>query len=570
MLGRTKHDATAPAVLLVVSVLLAGFGGLGKAASGSAWANGLTDGVAVAIEARLAEESDRPRGAAEHAEFLALQTFYLERGYAPAWLAADGLTGQGRALATVLQNAWDNGLEPSDYGVGRIQALRQASGGEGRGQLDYLLSRMLLRYGRDLHSGRVKPGEVDRELFIYPRSIDPLGLLAEATVAEDIAGYLADLAPDSREYLRLKNALSAYRALARQGGWRPLPQGETLKPSMSDPRVPLLRERLIQIGDLAPTSVSAELTLFYDDSLVEAVKRFQFRHGLEQDGAVGKKTLAALNVPVEARIEQMLLNMERRRWMAGDRPRDNGGSYIFVNLADFELKVVDGERTIFDSRVVVGTSYHRTPVFSGEMTYLELNPYWNVPPSIARKELLPKIKQDVSYLAQQNMRVFSGWDGAASELDPTAINWAAVSAGSFPYKLRQDPGEGNALGRVKFMFPNRFNVYLHDTPSRALFQRTVRSFSHGCIRVQYPLELAELLLRNDPAWSPERIEAVIASGKRQVVTLKQPMPVHITYLTAWVNKDGSVHFRDDIYGRDKRLADALQLSRSSLGRSLAQ
>jgi murein L,D-transpeptidase YcbB/YkuD len=398
------------------------------------------------------------------------------------------------------------------------------------------------------------------ELFVYPRDTDPHRLLAKATAAEDIGLYLATLAPDSREYRRLKHALSAYRVLARKGGWQALPGGETLKPGMSDPRVPLLRERLIQLGDLAPTIVVGELTLFYDDSLVQAVKRFQYRHGLDQDGAVGKQTLAALNVPVEARIAQMLLNLERRRWMAEDRP----GSYIFVNLADFELKVVDGERTILDTRVVVGTPYHRTPVFSGEMTYLELNPYWNVPPSIARKEILPKIKQDVSYLAQQNMRVFSGWDGAASELDPTAINWLAVSPGSFPYKLRQDPGEGNALGRIKFMFPNRFNVYLHDTPSRALFQRTVRSFSHGCIRVQHPQALAELLLRDDPDWTPERIKAAIASGERRVVTLNNPMPVYITYLTAWVNKDGSVHFRDDIYGRDKRLAQALHLSASSM------
>jgi L,D-transpeptidase YcbB len=272
--------------------------------------------------------------------------------------------------------------------------------------------------------------------------------------------------------------------------------------------------------------------------------------GLEQDGLIGQNTFAALNVPAGERVRQILLNLERRRWMA-DNP---GERYVFVNLADFELKVVDGPRTVFDTRVVVGAPYHRTPVFSGEMTYLEINPYWNVPPSIARKELLPKIKADPGYLAANDFELLSDWSDSARALDPHSIDWSTVTPERFTYKLRQGPGAGNALGHIKFMFPNQFNIYLHDTPARGLFARDVRDFSHGCIRVQDPETFGAFVLAKQSGWSLDTIDAAIATGKRQIVTLDAPLPVHIAYLTAWVNKDGTVHFRRDVYGRDAILA----------------
>jgi murein L,D-transpeptidase YcbB/YkuD len=300
----------------------------------------------------------------------------------------------------------------------------------------------------------------------------------------------------------------------------------------------------------AATPASSEV---YDDQLQAALIRFQERHGLAPDGRVGPKTRAALNVPIDARIQQMVLNLERRRWM----PDDRGARYVFVNLADFELKVVHEPKTVLDTRVVVGAPYQRTPVFSAEMTYVVINPYWHVPPGIARNELLPKIREDPRYLAANDFELLSDWSESATLLDPLAIDWSAVSAQAFPYKLREKPGPGNALGRIKFMFPNRFNVYMHDTPARALFEKTVRSFSHGCIRVERPEEFGAVVLGRQPGWSLDRIQAAIARGERRIVTLAAPLPVHITYLTAWVNKDGSVHFRDDVYGRDALLAEAL-------------
>jgi murein L,D-transpeptidase YcbB/YkuD len=238
-------------------------------------------------------------------------------------------------------------------------------------------------------------------------------------------------------------------------------------------------------------------------------------------------------------------------------PDDPGERYVFVNLADFELKVVDGPRTVFDTRVVVGAPYHRTPVFSDEMSYVEINPYWNVPSSIARNELVPKILEDPGYLAANSFELLNGWSESAQALDPQTIDWSTITPDAFPYRLRQGPGPGNALGRIKFMFPNRFNVYLHDTPARSLFAKDQRSFSHGCIRVENPEQFGAFVLAGQPDWSLDELHAAIAGGQRMVVALERPLPVHITYLTAWVNKDGTVHFRRDVYGRDETLAAAL-------------
>ena len=537
----------APLRALALAVLLAGphltVAPARAATLGAALAQLLASGTGVAASE-------------QHEADLALLTrFYRERRMAPLWVTPAGAAARGAELVAALQAIDQDGLDPDDYDAGALARLLAAREAHRLAALEVRLSLALLKAAADLAAGRLEPSKVDPEHFIYPDEVDPAQVIRAAADAPDIGAFLAGLQPAQDEYRRLRAALADLRAAAAVG-WPMVADGPTLDAGVRHPRVGQLRARLRATADLPPGAYGdtgpADPDL-YDAPLLAAVKRFQARHGLEPDGRIGSKTLAALDVPVESRIRQVMLNLERRRWM----PDQLGERHVFVNLADFHAKVVVGQKTVFDTRVVVGAPYHRTPVFSAEMTYVVINPYWHVPPSIARNELLPKIRQDPGYLGAHGFELLSDWNDGAAVLDARAIDWDLVSADGFPYLLRQKPGPGNALGRIKFMFPNRFNVYMHDTPARALFERNTRSFSHGCIRVERPEELGAVVLGQQPDWSLDQIHAAIASGQRRIVTLVEPLPVHITYLTAWVNKDGSVHFRDDVYGRDALLAAAL-------------
>jgi murein L,D-transpeptidase YcbB/YkuD len=290
-----------------------------------------------------------------------------------------------------------------------------------------------------------------------------------------------------------------------------------------------------------------------DTALHEAVQRFQERHGLTVDGAVGPATRAALNVPVEERIEQITLNLERWRWL----PADLGRLHVRVNIAGFDLRVVEEGTDRLQMRVVAGRAYRQTPVFSDQISYLVLNPYWHVPHSIAVKDKLPDFRRDPSLVSKLGYEVFRGWGADATPIDPSTIDWNAVSASSFPYRLRQRPGPQNALGQVKFMFPNAHSIYLHDTPSRALFGQAERNFSSGCIRVEHPLDLAAVLLRHNEGWTRERIESTVGNDTEKTVVLPEKVPVHLLYWTAWATADGPVHFRRDVYDRDEAVHSAL-------------
>jgi L,D-transpeptidase YcbB len=292
----------------------------------------------------------------------------------------------------------------------------------------------------------------------------------------------------------------------------------------------------------------------YDKTLKTAVRAFQHRHGLEADGVVGKKTRRVLNVPVEQRIQQLLINMERWRWI----PNDLGERYLVVNTADFNLTMVDHSRVRGSMRVVVGRAYRKTPVFSGRMTYLDFNPFWNVPRRLAIEDILPRIRKDPAYIDQQGFRIFSGWSEDAVEIAPEDVGWASFTKDYFPIRLQQAPGPKNALGRIKFMFPNQYAVYLHDTPAKGLFNSVSRSFSSGCIRVEDPVTLAEFVLEGTEGWDREKIEKHLGDNQRQVVRLQRPIPIHLLYWTAWSDADGSVFFREDIYERDAPLMQALQ------------
>ena len=507
-----------------------------------------------AIAATLRSEAAERGSELETAFLVELDAFYATRDYKPIWTGVDGVNDRGHELLAVIGGAGTDGLDPQAYRHQELVALFNADSPGDLARVEILLSEALAWMTQHLAKGRVDPALVERFNSLYPDGIDPQAVLLASVSATDLGRFVTSYAPDQEEYRRLKQALADYRQFAADGTtWPVLPDGDALKPDMRDARVPLLRESLIGHGDLPADAPIAADPLLFDVTLQDAVKHFQIRHGLIDDGVVGKGTLEELNIQITDRIEQIVLNLERRRWMADDR----GSSYIFINLSDFQLKVVRDGRTVFTSAIIVGTEYNQTPVFSDELEYLEFNPFWNVPPRIARNELLPKIKEDPGYLIANNFELLSGWSGEASVVDPSAIDWAAMSAGDFTYKLRQRPGEGNALGRVKFMFPNQFDVYLHDTPARGLFAREVRAFSHGCMRVGDPLGLVEVVLAGEPGWDRARIDTIVASGERTIVPLAQHLPVHIAYITAFVNKDGSVHFRRDVYGRDLSLAQAL-------------
>jgi murein L,D-transpeptidase YcbB/YkuD len=401
--------------------------------------------------------------------------------------------------------------------------------------------------------GRVAPDQIYRPWLARRRPItrDIPYELAQAVKNDDLESFLASLHPRSIAYQRLLGALGWYENIRRSGGWFAIDPGPTLRHGDEGPRVAMLKQRLQLTGDgfdAAPIENDR-----FDERTTAAVKQFQRRLGLNDDGLVGKETLTALNVPVAQRIRQLQLNMERWRWF----PDSFGDRYLMVNIPAYTLTLVDSGKATHVMRVIVGKQDRQTPIMSDSMTYLEFNPYWNIPQGIARKDILPKIKHDPFYLIRQGIRVFDTWDPDAQELDPTRIAWDDLSTRRFPYRLRQDPSHHNALGQVKFIFPNPHSIYIHDTPGKALFNHRLRSFSSGCVRIEEPITLAHLLLK-DQGWGRHELDAVIAGEKNQSVILETPMPVHLVYFTAWVDENGTVNFRKDIYGRDARLFQALQ------------
>jgi len=492
---------------------------------------------------------------------VALPRFYEARAYGPAWSDNAGPQRHVDDLIAAIHEADREGLRRNDYHLARVETiLREVRQNQEQKRslnprrlvdLDLLLTDAFMIYGSHLLAGRINPETIDSEWVANRRGADFSKALQTALDTNRIDETLKSLLPSQLGYARLRNALAHYREIAASGGWPAVPGGPKIQIGDRGERVRALCLRLMATGDLDKQDTVRD---HLDDILEKALRKFQERHGLDVDGVVGPTTLEALNVPVEQRMRQLELNLERWRWL----PQTLGERYILVNMANFELNVAEKDQPVMAMRVVVGKGYRRTPVFSGKMTYLVFNPYWHVPPGIAIKDKLPLIRKDPDYLMKQNMRVFQGWGAEAKEIDPKSIDWSKVNAKNFRYRLRQDPGPWNALGRVKFMFPNRFNVYIHDTPSRELFDKTVRMFSSGCIRIEKPIELAEYLLRDDPKWTRESILAAIDRRVEQTVQLRERIWVHLLYWTAWVSEDGITHFVRDIYERDKRLDEALR------------
>jgi len=478
---------------------------------------------------------------------------YQEFAWRPLWVTADGPTEAGRVVYETVRRADDEGLNLDDYGVRGIHRLWDLRIPRALAALDVLLTVALVKYVNDVGEGRLEVRDRDPNLFAKAgdRQSDALEVVALAQSSTDLETFLAQPVPHHPRYQMLRKALAEYRSIVHAGGWGQVPSGETIHPDESDARIPAIRARL-QVTD-GPIAGNSAATL-YDESLRTAVERFQLRHGLDVDGVIGQKTVAAMNRSPRDKIRSLEMNMERWRWMA----RDLGEKYVLVDIAGFTLQGYEGTDIVLEMPVVVGKHQHETPIFSDSIKYLEFNPFWNITPSIARNEMLPKLLEDPGYLQEHHIRVFESWRDGARELDPHSVDWQSVGRGIGAMKLRQDPGSWNALGTIKFVFPNEFDVYLHDTPARSKFSRAVRAFSHGCVRVAEPSKLAEFVLSDQTeGWAEEQVLEAVATGERRVVPLETPMPVHITYQTVWVDAGGRIHFSPDVYGRDRKLEAAL-------------
>jgi len=478
----------------------------------------------------------------------ALEEFYRKRNYQAAWSNPE----HWQQLIDAIADAGDHGLTPDDYHWDLLSELEYRSPEqippELHEDLDLVFSDAFLVFGSHLQKGKVNPSTLDPEWHLEHRKQELAELLETALASGDITSALNSLRPSHPAYTRL---MQARREMMQRidEPWDMLPDGPSIRPGDLDPRIPEIRRRLMLLGDLQEPADAPAETGLYDASLVTAVPGFQARHGLEPDGIIGPDTLTALNMMPVERVRQIDASLERWRWL----PEHLGERFVIVNIAGYELKMIDHGREVLRKRVIVGQPYRQTPLFNDRIRYLVINPTWTVPRTLMIRDQLPKIIRDPGYLERLNIRVYRGWGENRVEVDPETVDWASLSVNNFPYQLIQQPGPHNALGRIKFMFPNKHAIYLHDTPAQGLFSNHERSFSSGCIRVEQPFDLADALLEGNPEWSPQTLREVVRSGESRKAVLHTPVPVYLQYWTAWVDDSGLRQFRPDIYNRDSRL-----------------
>ena len=569
-------------VLAALAPLL--IAGYAAAADRTAAAFGPAPGPAPAIvladpvASRLAEALSAP-AAADAGVQADLKAFYAARGFRPAWTTPFGLSPAGREVARALSAADRHGLDPSAYALPEGMTANDGLTADAQVLAELVAARTLRAYAHDVRAGLLPELRNDEDSQLPRKSLDIPALMAG--VAEDPQAGLAALPPRTPAYRNLLQALVLARAVP--AAEPPMVDaGPSLRPGDIDVRVPALRERLIWLGDHAALdpmakgaiqvayaeqaaqrpdalpSDSGGLTreeamglLTYDEALAESVRRFQARHGLGVDGIVGARTLSALNTSREARIAQVVANLERERW----QPEEQHPREIVVNVPAFHMTAYEGGVPALGMDVIVGREERQTPLFHDRIRYLEFHPTWTVPTSIAVKDIAPAMARDPLYIEKKGITVYDGWSRDAAIVDPQSIDWSRMRLGNFRYRLEQAPGPANSLGSVKFMFPNRFAVYLHDTPSKNLFWKPKRAFSSGCVRVAKPRELAYWLLGD--RLTPDEIDTLFAEKQTRTVGLSRAVPVSLVYRTAWVAEDGQLAFRDDLYGRDARLIDAL-------------
>ena len=476
-------------------------------------------------------------------------SYYDDPANQPIWVNNGSPTAAAAELLEALSRADEDGLDTNDYLSDPIIDSNRLTSDDDAAGYELAMSQAFLAFARDIHSGKTSPA-VDAPDIVIPRK--PVDAVAWLSLARNsgVEGAIEKLRPEHPQYFQLRQMLKGYRALASKGGWPAIDKGGALKPGMTDPRVGQMRANLKARGYAGIDNAQAN---FYDDNIVAVVEHFQRRNGLDADGVAGPKTIAAMNVTADERVRQIIVNMERWRWL----PEQLGSRYVFVNQAGFEMFLLDKGQVVDRHKVIVGKPFHKTPMFSDKIAYAEFNPTWTVTPAIAAAEFLPKLRADPGYLARNDYVLYGGWGAGAPVIDPWSVDWNAVAGKKFPYRIVQQPGPKNALGVVKFMFPNKFNIYLHDTPTRQLFAQTGRAFSHGCIRVHEPVKFAEKLFGLDNSLTPAGIKKLIDGKTTKIASLKTKVPVHLAYFTVWIDDDGVPNFFEDIYNRDTLVARLL-------------
>jgi len=478
-----------------------------------------------------------------------VNTFYRERKFELAWYKNNKMVPQAEKMLDVIRKASEEGLNPADYLIidfEKLYAELKASKKDFerfsivQKEIDVALTATYFIWASDYYRGVVVPNENKEIEWDVKRNRIKLDLALMTVLGERESQYsYANFSPLHPEYTRLKTALASYRKIQEAGTWPTVQVAPKLKKGMQSPIIPALAKRL---------GLNIEDGTVYSEELFNAVKQFQTDQGLKPDGALGAETIRIMNIPLKDRIRQIILNMERWRWL----PRSFETNYLLVNIPEFKVYVFEEGKSKISMNVIVGKTLNSTPVFSDKMEYIVLSPYWNVPFSIIKEDLAPKLASNSSYLDRLDMEIITA---GGEPVNPSSINWNNISEDNWKYTLRRRPGPKNDLGDVKFIFPNSNDIYLHDTPHDELFSQTKRGFSHGCVRVEKPIDLAVYLLRDQEDWNRDKILSAISERKEKHIKLKATLPVYLVYFTAFTDESGKVHFREDIYGHDKTLAE---------------
>lgn len=479
--------------------------------------------------------------------------FYEERGFQPAWLDKGVLSPTGETLLTLLKEAHLEGLYPEDYHTPLLERLWREINKEGESvasdlytEMELLLTNAFFLYASDLTSGRIHPHHMDR-VWVRETHVDLVHYLEETLALEEPRQAFTDLSPLHQNYQDLLTALHLYMRVEEQGGWIPLPSGEDIREGDENLQVALLRARLKEEPFLR-VDLESDREEYFDEHLKDAVALFQRQRGLEITGTLNSQTRTSLNIPASTIIQRILINLERWRWL----PPTLGERYILVNIPDFHLYLVEDEEMIMEMRVIVGHNQQKTPLLKSHINHLVFSPRWYIPTSITLRKYLDMVRDEPEELERLRIRVYERTDEGFIEVDHRSIDWESVDTHDFPYYFWQDAGPWNSLGSVIFMFPNPYYVYLHDTPDKSLFQRSVRNFSEGCIRIERPRELA-LYLLPDEEWDEERIQRIIDRRVEVTVFLEESIPVYLQYFTAWTDERGVLRLIDDVYHHDGTL-----------------